>query len=112
MKWPEVGDSRDEDVTDGVELDITNLFRFVCGADNVERASSAPIPEVELIMGSDHEKLNPKKKVGMYLLTGFYIMLIYIYFFTKLAPPAFNFGFTYSCNYQVHRVRLFTSGSS
>ena len=62
VKRPEVGDSRDEDVTDGVELDITNLFRFVCGADNVERASSAPIPEVELIVGGNDEKLHPKKK--------------------------------------------------
>ena len=57
VQRPEVGDPRDEDVPDGVELDVADLLHLAGGADDLERSPLAPVPEVELVVGGDDEEL-------------------------------------------------------
>ena len=66
VQRPEVGDPRDEDVADGVELDVADLLHLARGADDFERPPLAPVPEVELVVSGNDEELGEKK--GYYYL--------------------------------------------
>ena len=57
VQRPEVGDAGDEDVADGVELDVADLLGLAGGADDLEGPPPAPVPEVELVVGGDDEEL-------------------------------------------------------
>ena len=57
VQRPEVGDPRDEDVADGVKLDVADLLHLAGGADDFERSPLAPVPEVELVVSGDDEEL-------------------------------------------------------
>ena len=61
VQRPEVGDPRDEDVADGVELDVADLLHLARGADDFERPPLAPVPEVELVVSGNDEELGEKK---------------------------------------------------
>ena len=61
VQRPEVGDPRDEDVADGVKLDVADLLHLARGADDFERPPLAPVPEVELVVSGNDEELGEKK---------------------------------------------------